>query len=75
MLETGRWNIQDRFDSREAIVAYLDAAFEDGDPDLIAAAIEDVARASGLSLPRTPTLREVLEALKAAGVGLTARAA
>jgi probable addiction module antidote protein len=35
----------DHLDSPAAIAAYLEAAFEDGDPQLIAAAIGDVARA------------------------------
>jgi hypothetical protein len=32
-------------DSREAILAYLEAVFEDGDPELIALALNNVARA------------------------------
>jgi probable addiction module antidote protein len=35
--------------SPEAEVAYLEAAFEDGDPALIAAVIGDVARARGMA--------------------------
>lgn len=30
-------------------MAYLEAAFEDGDPSLIAAALGDIARAKGMS--------------------------
>jgi DNA-binding phage protein len=33
----------------EAILAYLEAALEDGDPALVAAALHDVARARGLA--------------------------
>jgi len=46
-LETTPWDAADFLDSDETIAAYLEAAFEDGDPALIAAAIGDVARARG----------------------------
>lgn len=46
-LETTRWDVVDHLDSEEMILAYLEAVFEDGDPDLIAAALNDVARARG----------------------------
>jgi len=36
-------------DSPEAIADYLEAAFEDGDPALIVAALGDVARARGMT--------------------------
>lgn len=48
-LETFPWDVTEHLDSEEAIAAYLDAVFEDGDPKLIAAAIGDVARARGMS--------------------------
>jgi probable addiction module antidote protein len=48
-LKTYPWDPSERLDTPEAIVAYLDAALEDGDPRLIAAAIGDVARARGMS--------------------------
>ena len=35
--------------SPRSIAAYLEAAFEDGDPALIAAALGDVARAQGMT--------------------------
>jgi probable addiction module antidote protein len=44
-IETTRWDAADHLGSTEAIVAYLEAAFEDGDASLIAAALNDVARA------------------------------
>jgi DNA-binding phage protein len=44
-IETTRWDAADHLDSREAKLAYFEAALEDGDPDLIAAAVSDVARA------------------------------
>ena len=36
-------------DTDEDIVAYLNAALEDGDPSLLAAALGDVARARGMT--------------------------
>ena len=48
-LETYAWDPVDRLDSREAQEAYLEAAFEDGDPELICAVIGDIARARGMS--------------------------
>lgn len=44
-IETTRWDVADHLDSVEAVLAYLEAVFEDGDPQLIAAALNDVARA------------------------------
>jgi putative addiction module killer protein/probable addiction module antidote protein len=48
-LETTLWDPAENLTSPEAECAYLEAAFEDGDPALIAAAIGDVARARGMS--------------------------
>ena len=39
------WDPADHLETKEDVVAYLDAASEDGDPKLIAAALDDVARA------------------------------
>jgi probable addiction module antidote protein len=47
-VRTKAWDAADHLDSPTAIAAYLEAAFEDGDPQLIAAAIGDVARARGM---------------------------
>jgi probable addiction module antidote protein len=44
-VETSRWDTADHLASSEAKSAYLEAVFEDGDPALIAAALNDVARA------------------------------
>ena len=46
---TKPWDPAEHLDSGEAIVAYLDAAMEDGDPALIVAALGDVARARGMT--------------------------
>ena len=47
--QTRPWDAADHLESNEDIVAYLEAAFEDGDPALIAAALGDVARARGMT--------------------------
>ena len=61
LLKTIPWDAADHLTSAESIAAYLDAALEDGDPDLIRAALGDVARAKGMTeiaeatgLSRTP---------------------
>lgn len=46
-LETTRWDAADHLTTPEAVAAYLEAVFEDGDPILIAAALDDVTRAEG----------------------------
>jgi probable addiction module antidote protein len=56
-VETKLWDPAERLTSPEAIAAYLEAVFEDGDPSLIAAALGDIARAKGMT-----------EIAKAAGV-------
>jgi len=48
-LETTRWDVIDSLDSDEKIAAYLEAALEDGDPQLVTAAIGDIARARGMT--------------------------
>ena len=46
---TQQWDITRYLDSDEAIAAYIDAALEDDDPALLAAALGDVARAKGMT--------------------------
>lgn len=48
-LKTTVWDPAESLSSSAAIAAYLGAAFEDGDPALIAAALGDVARAQGMT--------------------------
>ena len=43
-IETTRWSPTVHLDSDAAVLAYLEAVFEDGDPALIAAALADVAQ-------------------------------
>ena len=56
-VETKLWDPAERLTTPDAIAAYLEAVFEDGDPSLIAAALGDIARAKGMT-----------EIAKAAGV-------
>lgn len=39
----------EHLETQEDMVAYLEAAFEEGDPALIAAALGDIARAQGMT--------------------------
>ncbi|MFP5235804.1 MAG: addiction module antidote protein [Acidobacteriota bacterium] len=48
-VKTTKWDPAEYLDNPKAIVAYLEAAFEDGDPALIAAALGDIARAKGMT--------------------------
>jgi probable addiction module antidote protein len=48
-VETTRWDASEHLDDDEAIAAYLEAVFEDGDPALITAALGDVAKARGMT--------------------------
>jgi probable addiction module antidote protein len=48
-LETSKFDIQDHLKTPKQRAAYLEAAFEDGDPALIANALGDVARAMGMA--------------------------
>lgn len=49
LIETKIWDPAEHLDSEEKIALYLDAAFEDGDAAVIAAALGDIARAKGMS--------------------------
>jgi probable addiction module antidote protein len=46
---TARWDPADHLQTRADIAAYLEAALEDGDPAVVAAALGDIARAKGMS--------------------------
>ena len=48
-VKTIPWDVTKHLKSEEDIANYLEAAFEDGDPSLVAAALGDVARAKGMS--------------------------
>ena len=47
--KTYPWDPVDYLNTREDMIAYLDAALEDGDPKLIAAVLGDIARAEGMT--------------------------
>lgn len=47
--KTRPWDAADHLETKEDIALYLEAAFEDGDPALIAAALGDAARARGMT--------------------------
>jgi probable addiction module antidote protein len=47
--KTRRWDAAEHLKTVEDQVAYLEAAFEEGDTTLIAAALGDIARAQGMT--------------------------
>lgn len=47
--KTHPWDITESLDSDERIAAYLEAALEEGDATLVAAALGDIARARGMT--------------------------
>ena len=47
--KTKKWDAADHLKSGRDVVAYIEAAFEDGDSGVIAAALGDIARAKGMS--------------------------
>lgn len=48
-LQTQPWDAVEHFETDEDMVAYLDAALEDGDPGVIVAVLGDIARAKGMT--------------------------
>ena len=47
--KTRRWDAADTLKTKRDIAAYLDAVLADGDPDLLKAALGDVARSKGMT--------------------------
>jgi probable addiction module antidote protein len=47
--KTRPWDAAEHLKTEDDMAAYLEAALEDGDPTLIAAALGDIARAKGMS--------------------------
>lgn len=77
-IETRPWDTANYLDSSEAILSYLEAVFEDGDPELISLALNNVARARGVDqemLTASSDISALIRALKALGLELTAKAA
>jgi len=56
--KTRGWDAADSLETKADIAAYLDAVLEDGDPELLKAALGDVARSKGMT-----------ELARAAGLG------
>ena len=48
-LKTRPWDAVDHLKTEEDMAAYLEAALEEDDPELISAVLGDIARAKGLS--------------------------
>jgi probable addiction module antidote protein len=46
---TRLWDAAEHLENDEDMVAYLEAALQEGDPALVAAALGDIARAKGIS--------------------------
>ena len=59
---TRAYDSADYIDSPEAVAAFLDAALEDGDAQIIAATLGDIARSRGMAMiaERTGLAREAL---------------
>lgn len=47
--QTQLWDVANHLETKEDIAAYLEAALEDGDSTLIAAALGDIARSKGMT--------------------------
>jgi probable addiction module antidote protein len=47
--ETRLWDAAEHLETEEDMAAYLEAALEDGDSALVAAALGDIARAKGMA--------------------------
>lgn len=48
-LATSKWDVTEFLDGEERMALFLEAAFEDGDPAVITAALGDIARARGMT--------------------------
>ena len=47
--KTCPWDVTEHLETAEDMAAYLEAALEEGDPALVAAAMGDIARAKGIT--------------------------
>lgn len=47
--QTSKWDAAEHLSSKEEMAAYLEAALEDGDSGVIAAALGDIARSKGMT--------------------------
>ena len=48
-IQTTSWDAADHLKTKEDVVAYLEAALEDGEPSLVMAALGDISRSQGMS--------------------------
>src|SRR6266853_977384 len=48
-LKTTRWDAAETLDTKDDVVAYLNAALEDGDPELLKLVLGDIARSKGMT--------------------------
>jgi len=48
-IQTYPWDTADHLETKEDVVAYLEAALEDGDPSLVVVALGDIARSKGMT--------------------------
>ena len=49
MVEVKKWDTAEYLKTSKQVAAYIEAAFEDGDPALIATALGNVARSEGMT--------------------------
>ena len=54
-IRTTIWDVSERLDSQEAMNEYLTAALEEGDSNLLLAALGDIAKAKGMTQLATET--------------------
>lgn len=47
--QTRTWDVAEHLETVEDMAEYLEAAMEDGDPQLVAAALGDIARVKGMA--------------------------
>lgn len=76
--ETRSFDVTNYLTTTDDVIAYLEAGFEDGDPAVVAAAIDDVARALGrpnFDRHTGSDLASVARRLRSLGFELTAKAA
>jgi probable addiction module antidote protein len=48
-IQTYSWDAAEHLKTKEDIAAYLEAALEDGDPNLVVAALDDITRSQGMT--------------------------
>jgi len=58
VLNTTRWDAAETLNTKDDVVAYLNAALEDGDPELLKLVLGDIARAKGPKSPRRRVLAD-----------------